>query len=234
MYTYLMDMLECPRCHSELEWDITERRDGRIETAEARCMACASTYPIREGIGVFLTPDLPRDDLWEQVDSQLTLYLRQHPDVERQLMGAPLETLAPADQFSRALLLDERGEYAQAKATAEQALTGIYTPDYLACSESQIRQAMERLSTAPGPIVDLATGLGRLMEEMARRLHQPIVATDFSPRVLRRNRRRLESFGAASPGPSWPSRFSSPRTMKPTPQPSPRPGFRTCSSAARR
>lgn len=195
MHTYLIEMLECPACHGELEWNITERCGNRIETAEAQCVVCAVSYPVREGIAIFLTPDLPRDDMWEQVDGRLTQYLREHPEVEYQLMDVPLETLAPADQFFRALILDERGEYARAKVAADLARTGVYTPEYLACSESQINYAIERLSASAGPIVDMATGMGRLVEEMARRLTQPIVATDFSPRVLRRDRRRLEFFG---------------------------------------
>lgn len=195
MHTYLIEMLECPDCHGELEWSITERRGNRIEMAEARCVVCAAVYPVREGIGVFLAPDLPRDDLWEQMDSHLAKHLREHPEVERQLLDVPLEALAPADQFFRALILDERGEYAQAKVAADVARSGVYTPEYLACSDRQIEYALEYLSVSDGPIVDLASGMGHLVEQMARRLTQPIVATDFSPRMLRRDRRRLEFFG---------------------------------------
>ncbi|NOZ28556.1 MAG: methyltransferase domain-containing protein [Chloroflexi bacterium] len=195
MQTYLVDLLACPACHGELQWDIADGHDDRIEVADVRCLACAATYPVREGIGVFLTPDLPRDDLWEQVDSHLVQYLRQHPEVERRLMEVPLETLSPADQFFRALILDERGEYAAAKVAAELARTRAYTSEYLACSNSQVNHAIEHLSSSDSPIVDLASGLGHLLEEMARRLTCPIVATDFSPRVLRRDRQRLEFFG---------------------------------------
>jgi len=195
MQTYLIDILQCPARHGELQWHITDRHDDRIEAADARCSACAATYPVREGIGVFLTPDLPRDDLWEQVDSRLAQYLHQHPEVERQLMEVPPETLSPADQMFRALILDERGEYAAAKIAAELARARVYTPEYLACSDGQVQQAIEYLSLSAGPIVDLASGLGHLVEEMARQLTQPVVATDFSPRVLRRDRRRLEFFG---------------------------------------
>jgi len=194
MHTYLIEILECPVCHGKLEWSITEQRGNRIEVAEAHCVACTATYPVREGIAVFLTPDLPRDDLWEQVDSYLTQHLREHPEVEHQLMDVPLETLAPADQFFRALILDERGEYVQAKVASDLARSRLYTPEYLACTDSQINHAIERLSTSAGPVVDLASGLGRLVEQIARRLTRPIIATDFSPSVLRRNRRRLEFF----------------------------------------
>jgi len=195
MLDHLIEMLECPVCHSELTWAIKWRLGSRIEEAEASCGGCGATYPVREGVALFLTPDLPRNDLWEQVDSGLTKYLREHPEVERQLMDVPLEELAPADQFFRALLLDERGMYGQAKAAEQVANAGLYTREYLACSESQFKYVVERLATSDGPIVDLASGRGALVERLASRLDRPLVVTDFSPRVLRRNRRWLEFFG---------------------------------------
>lgn len=191
----LMEMLECPACHGELKWNGIKRRGNHIEVAESCCKTCANIYPVREGIGVFLTPDLPRHDLWEQMDSHLAKYLRDHPEIEHQLLKVPLEALSPADQFFRALILDERGEYAQAKIAANIARAGIYTPEYLACSARQIECALDRLAVCEGPIVDLASGMGFLVEQMANRLTQPIVATDFSLRVLRRGRKRLAFFG---------------------------------------
>lgn len=195
MQTYLLEMLECPACHGALEWNITEHHGDHIETANGLCLACNALYPVQEGIAVFLTPDLPREDLWEHTESQLSRYLREHPDVEHQLMDVPLEMLAPADQFYRALILDERGKYAEARAAADMARTRVYTPEYLSCSDAQVAKAIELLANSEGPIVDLASGMGHLVEEMADKLTQSIVATDFSPRVLRRDHRRLEFFG---------------------------------------
>ena len=54
---------------------------------------------------------------------------------------------------------------------------------------------VEWLSTTEGPIVDLASGRGYLVEKLVRELKRPVVATDFSPRVLRSDRERLKSFG---------------------------------------
>ena len=195
MHDYVVEMLECPACHGELAWTVTERRENRIETAEAHCRACATIYPIREGIGVFLTPDLPRDDLWEQMDNWLPRYLREHPEIERQLMDAPLETLGPADQRFRARVLDDRGQYEEAKIVRDLATPGVYTEEYLSASAIQTDFVIERLSSSDGPIVDLASGAGGLVEEMARNLTRPLVATDFSPSILRRDRVRWEHFG---------------------------------------
>ncbi len=195
MHTYLIEMLECPACHGALNWSITEQDENRIETAEACCDACTVIYPIRDGIGLFLTPELRRNDLWEEVDSGLIQHLREHPELEHQLMDVPLDTLAPADQSFRALVLEERGKYMEAQIAAASAHKGLYTPEYINCQEKQLDYVVDWLSTIEGPIVDLASGIGYLVEKLARKLKNPIVATDFSPRVLRRDREWLKSFG---------------------------------------
>ncbi len=190
-----MEMLECPSCHGELNWKIIQHQGDRIEEAEVNCEKCGDTYPVKEGIGLFLTPDLPRNDLWEQLDSQLIQYLRENPQIESKLMDAPLNTLNPADQFFRAQILEERGEFAQAKAIANLAYSELYAPEYLKCYNAQINYLIAQLSIFDGPIIDLASGRGDLAELLVRKLKQPIVFTDFSPQILRRNRRWLEFFG---------------------------------------
>jgi uncharacterized protein YbaR (Trm112 family) len=88
MHPFLIDLLQCPACRGLLNWHTHQSTPEHIETAEARCAACGVTYPVREGIASFLTPDLPRDDLWEQVDSELSAYLATDPDAEAALMNA--------------------------------------------------------------------------------------------------------------------------------------------------
>ncbi len=195
MHSYLLEMLECPACHGDLTWTILECDDQRILSAHIRCETCEATYAVRDGIGLFLTPDLPRDDLWQQMDSGLMQYLRQHPEVDRQLMETPLETLNPADQFFRALVLEERGHYAAAKTIEEAAFAGLYTPEYRTCWNRQIDYVVEQLVAGDDPIVDVASGRCYLVEQLARRSKRPIVASDFSPRVLQQDRRRLQAFG---------------------------------------
>ena len=129
------------------------------------------------------------------MDSHLIQYLRQHPELERQLIDTPVEQVSPADLFFRALVLEERGEFAEAKRIESLANEGIYTSEYNDCAQRQISYVVEQLSPADGMVVDLASGRGYLVEEMARNLDRPIVATDFSPRVLRRNRGYLEYSG---------------------------------------
>ena len=91
----LLSLLCCPVCHGELDWTVNRRSGDHIEEGEARCKGCEARYPVREGIGLFLTPDLPRRDLWEEVDSGLAIYLREHPEVEQKLLQVPSEALGP-------------------------------------------------------------------------------------------------------------------------------------------
>jgi len=53
------------------------------------------------------------------------------------------------------------------------------------------------VSSGSAPIVDLASGRGYLVERLAREATCPIVATDFSPRILRRDRRFFQFLGLA-------------------------------------
>ena len=195
MYPYLIEMLECPACHHGLTWQIIEQNKTRIETAEAICNNCQASYPVREGIGLFLTPDLPRNDLWDQVDSGLVKYLRQHPDLEQQLLETPLHDLNPADQFFRALMLESKGKFTEAKEAVDTAFRGLYTPDYNECWASQVAYLLEELPNTEGPIIDLASGRGYLVEKIIRQTERQVVATDFSPAILRRNRKYFEYFG---------------------------------------
>ncbi len=195
MHDFLVEWLLCPHCHGALTWRVDEGDGARIERGQARCQACGAIYPIRDGIGLFLTPDLPRDDLWQNVDSALTGYLRENPEIERQLMGGPLEGLGPADQFFRAMVLEERGDFDGAAEAEALALEGMYTAEFRACSDSQVAHVLELVDQRQGPIVDLACGRGHLVQKLAGLEDRLVVASDFSPRVLRRNRRWLAHMG---------------------------------------
>lgn len=195
MHSYLIDMLECPDCHGKLNWTVLEQSANRIETAEAHCVSCKVIYLVRDGIGLFLTTGVSRNDLWEQVESGLIRHLREHPELERQLMEPPLDELSPADRFFRALVLEEQGNYAEAQIAADSADKDLYTPEHRNCRNLQMEYVIEQLSTAEGPIVDLASGKGYLVEQVVRKLRCDIVASDFSPRILRTNLKRFKSLG---------------------------------------
>ena len=195
MHKSLVDMLICPACLGVIQWAVSREEGDRIETAEASCRTCGASYPIRDGIGVFLTPDLQREDLWEEAESGLGRYLSDNPQIGQRLLSAPLEDLNPADQFYRAMALEAKGDFLLSQEAERLSLLGSYNPEHLDCWERQVAYLLDRLEGSSGPIVDLASGRCALVQRMLSICHQPIVATDFSLQVMRRNKARFHASG---------------------------------------
>jgi len=110
-------------------------------------------------------------------------------------MDVPFDTLGPADQLFRAMILEERGDFARAELAEDRSHEGLYTQDYLRCWQSQVDTLIEAVKNSDNPIVDLASGRGYLVGKLIDKTRAPIVASDFSPRVLKRNRRWLQFKG---------------------------------------
>ncbi|MEW5869534.1 MAG: class I SAM-dependent methyltransferase [Chloroflexota bacterium] len=197
MHEELINRLCCPTCHADLSWEITSYDAHQIIAAEATYHTCGNCYPVKDGLGIFLHPDLPIRDLWAQVDSGLLQYLRAHPSLERGLMDSPLDSLAPTDQFFRALVLEARGDYQTAREIEFQANQGIYCQEYRSCWENQSNFVLQQLTSHTGLIVELASGRGYLAERILHQLNRDVVITDFSLQVLRGGSKRLEALGLA-------------------------------------
>ncbi len=140
---------------------------------------------------MFLTTDLKRNDLWEQVDNKLEQFLKQNPELEKRLMNVPLETLGPVDQFYRGDIHRTRGEIEAANAAYTISHKGIISADTDKCIDDQMDYLINEASKSDSPIVDLASGVCELVKRMLKDLPNLIVVTDFSPSVLVRNRKWL-------------------------------------------
>src|SRR5699024_3408797 len=99
MHKQYIDMLICPLCHNQLNWNIKDEDGDRIINGRATCPSCHSVYEIRDEIAVFLTNDLSRNDLWEQGESELEKYLRENPDIYDKLMNTPEGEMNGADYW---------------------------------------------------------------------------------------------------------------------------------------
>ena len=195
MQEYLIELLCCPSCHGDLTWTVTDTKDDHVEEGLSECDDCGITYPIREGIGVFLTADREREDLWQDVESNLMRAIREDPDLGMGLMESPIENLNPADQFFRAMVLEEQGDFAGAEMAEEIAHQGLYTQAYSNCWKEQVDFIVKDIDGTTDTIIDLASGRCYLVRVLARRAAAPVVASDFSLKVMRRNRRWIEFQG---------------------------------------
>lgn len=196
MHEFLLELLQCPSCRGDLSWTIIMRDSYRILEGLACCDSCGATYPVRDGIAIFLTPDLPREDLWESQGSYISRYLADHPEVEERLLDSPLESLAPADKFFRAMILEERGKFHEAEEAYCVADLEIYTAEYREGRELEFQFVLDKVSRLDGIILDLASGRGALAQAMLQELAgRDVIVTDFSPQVLRQDQRRFKWLG---------------------------------------
>lgn len=195
MHKYLVDKLVCPACRGKLEWDLVESDQYRIQRAEVGCSSCSAIYRVRDEIGLFLTPGLPGSDKWEQVEVELSRYFQEHPNIFQKLMDSDLDCLSPADSLFRSYLLEMEGSCLASRLLERNANQGLYTADYLSCWDRQMDYVIKCLSGTSEPVVDFASGRCYLVEKMARELDCPIVASDVSPGLMRRNRTYLQQIG---------------------------------------
>lgn len=187
MKQYLLDLLECPCCHGKLNWNIEKKHEEEIEEAKATCMSCYKVYPVHEGIALFVTSKLTENDPWETADSQMMMMFKQYPEMEQALLQAEEEAASPNDLFIKTLILDERGDFLEAKRTYESAHTGLYTEEMISSMKSQFNFVIHNITDKEVPIVDIASGRCLFAEELVLKTENPIVITDLSPRILRRN-----------------------------------------------
>ncbi|HET6444093.1 MAG TPA: Trm112 family protein [candidate division Zixibacteria bacterium] len=195
MQEYLIDLLCCPICHGDLSWTITARKGSQIEEGTSSCVECGAEYPIRQGIAVYLTASDNPEDLWQDVESNLMSAIKENPDLNKALMNSSIESLNPADQFFRAMALEELGDFEGAESAEKIAHKGLYTREFLDCWKAQVEYLIGKLERENGPIIDIASGRCYLVKEMVQGLAAPIVASDFSLQVMKRNRQWLEFHG---------------------------------------
>lgn len=185
MHKYIKELLECPVCHHELEWTTKKETKERIVNGEAKCIHCQATYPIQDEIGIFLTPDLPRNDLWSSSESYFKNYLKENPEFKDKFLNTPLEELHPTDLFIRGSLLED-SDPIKARKIIQDGTNKIYTEEYKDGRNKQIEYILNNIPNDE-PIIDLASGMGTLIEKLASNVDNYIIATDFSPLVLRKN-----------------------------------------------
>jgi len=107
------------------------------------------------------------------------------------LLESPLDELNGADLFLRATVLEERRGYAAAHESFTLADQRLYSAEVRAARDAMFARVGELVAGGDGPVADVATGRGTLLERLLEGTQRPLVATDVSETVLGRVRARL-------------------------------------------
>lgn len=194
MHKSYIDMLICPLCHNQLNWHINDEDNDRIINGYATCSSCQSVYEIRDEIAVFLTNDLSRNDLWEQSESELEKYLNENSEIYDKLMNTPEDKMNGADYWYKATYFELKNDFETSSRMFKNAFKKIYTQDYIDGWESQIDFILNNIESNK-PIIDIASGKGYLVEKLLKETKNYVVATDFSPTILARNKEYYKNKG---------------------------------------
>src|ERR1039458_9132323 len=188
MTTDATSVLVCPSCHATLDWSLM---------IEPECTGCGTTYEERDGVVSLLigSPEQP----WEQTESGLRKYLRAEPDRERALLTGTPDQMNAADLFCRGLLVEEEGRFEEAEQLITAAVNRSYRREYLEASEAQLQCTSALAAESRSPVVDVASGRGTLVRALVAQASCGVVASDVSPLVLRRMRRRFAALGLRAP-----------------------------------
>jgi SAM-dependent methyltransferase len=69
MNRWLLELLCCPSCKAELEWEPFDRLEGELLAGDLACKACRERYPLRNGVPCFVASALHHDPFglqWNQ------------------------------------------------------------------------------------------------------------------------------------------------------------------------
>lgn len=124
-------------------------------------------------------------DAWEENRSGLARFFDEHPDIAAALDSADNDSLNGADLSAKSALYQDRGLLKEAAGLFQQAWRKCYPAEYISAFEGQLDFIAGELSDCPGPVVDIASGRGMLVERLLGKTRAPITATDLSPSVLR-------------------------------------------------
>lgn len=127
--------------------------------------------------------DNPKDS-WEENKSGLALFFEEHPEVVRALDEAGSDSLNGADLAAKSALYQSRGLFKEAAELFRDAWRKCYPAEYIRAFEAELDFIAGELAGCPGPVTDIASGRGMLVEKLLEKTGAPITATDISQSVL--------------------------------------------------
>lgn len=183
----IRNLLECPVCHGKLNWNVREETDMRIVDADIKCEICSATYEIKDEIGMFLTPDLVRNDLWKQVDGVVVNFFNENKNLLSKLEAIDAQDMNGADLWYLATYFEMKQDYKKAKGLFDIAFPKVYVQEFLNAWNSNMDYIVNHIQPEE-MVVDIASGKGHLVRKILEETSNKVVATDFSPTVLIRNK----------------------------------------------
>ncbi len=158
-------ILQCPSCEPSL----------KIRNQGFFCDKCDRQYSKRAGLYDFL---LSGEDQWARVGKG---FMNGQEEMERRLLETPLEELSPSDRLIRAVALWFKGDFEEYEKIAKESLKGVYTDEYNDAMKKSFDNTVDLVRQEEGIVLDLATGMGGLLQKLLSSTERDFISVDISP-----------------------------------------------------
>ena len=158
-------ILQCPACQTSLQ-----REDRRF-----LCRKCGRDFAKRAGLYDFL---LSGEDQWAQFGQG---FMNGQEEMEERLLKTPLEELSSSDRLIRSVALWFKGDFEEYERIVKASLAGVYTDEYNEAMKKSLDYTVDLVKQEKGVVLDLATGMGGLLQELLSSTDRDLISVDVSP-----------------------------------------------------
>ena len=195
MFSFIKEMLICPACHGELIWEIINENKTHIIEAEIKCQKCNNEYVVKNGVGCFVKYEKSFDDGWQNAENWLTNLLAENPDIMEKLMVADIEEMNAADIMVRGIICRKEGNVAEATKLSEISIKKRYKEEQTKALFGQLDYVVNSLKDEKNIILDVASGLGDLVQKLLENTDVCIISSDISFHVMEKAKKSTEEKG---------------------------------------
>lgn len=121
---------------------------------------------------------LSGEDQWALVGKG---FMNGQEELERRLFEPSEHELSPADRLIKAIALWYRGEFDDFQRLLRPSREALYTEEYNQAMTESLNRTVELIKKEQGLVLDLATGMGGLLEELLSSTEKEYLAVDISP-----------------------------------------------------
>lgn len=191
MHIKLIEQLICPVCKKELQWNILQRNNVHIIEGFAKCFRCETTYPVKDGIAVFLPGKWQNVKIWERseriVSSKRGVFAENQSATEEKLNSHSANEI-----LVKICLRNEQGEVSNEELYDEYMKTkGM--PDTL-YKLSLLAQKCANEVDDSDYVLDFASGKCILAGMLADLKKCCIIISDINPIIVLQSKLELEKY----------------------------------------
>lgn len=188
----LIEILQCPECHSKLKFVIEDENEIEIKTGVAICENCNKEYDIEDGIALFIERE---DRKSASISDRLMTFLDDNPKITETLMDTEESKLNASDTWAKYLYMKKQKEIIKSELLIKQVMDKLYSKESINAKNELISELINIIKGIKNPVLDIASGYCNLGFEALKHTDCLIVATDNNVHCLKESKLLAKKMG---------------------------------------